>query len=153
MTTIAPSRRWFQFSLGTLFVLMTVLAIWLAWELMFIRERQAWLRRYPLLVDSEMLRSIPPRTSRIPWWRTLLSDEPVPLIAELDIWDDNDRKYVAELFPEAEIVSLLDKGANATFEAIIVPAPNVGISTANDSFDGIVVPAPSVRKRPASGLK
>ena len=136
-----------------MFILVTVLAIWLAWELTFIRERQAWLRRYPWVVDPGMLRSVPPRTAHIAWWRMLLGDEPVPLIAELDIWDDNDRKYVAELFPEAEIVSVLDKGTLGTFEAIVIPAPNVGIPTASDSFDGIVVPAPSVRHRPASGLK
>jgi len=49
----APRRRWFQYSLRTLFVLMTVVALWLAWELSFIRERQAWLRENPALVDQD----------------------------------------------------------------------------------------------------
>ena len=51
----APRRRWFQFGLRTLFVLMTLVALWLAWELNFIRERQAWLRENPALVPDNTL--------------------------------------------------------------------------------------------------
>jgi hypothetical protein len=48
-----PRRRWFQFGLRTLFIVMTVVALLLAWELSFIRERQAWLRENPALVDQD----------------------------------------------------------------------------------------------------
>ena len=37
-------RRWFQFSLASLFIPTTLVATWLAWELSFIRERQAMRR-------------------------------------------------------------------------------------------------------------
>ena len=47
-----PRRRWFQFRLMSLFLLTTLVAIWLAWELNFIRERQAWLRENAALLDS-----------------------------------------------------------------------------------------------------
>jgi hypothetical protein len=51
----AARRRWFQFRLRTLFVLTTLVALWLAWELSFIRERQAWLRENPALVPDNPL--------------------------------------------------------------------------------------------------
>ena len=34
-------RRWFQFRLGALFLLTTLVALWLAWELSYIRERKS----------------------------------------------------------------------------------------------------------------
>jgi len=39
----APRRRWFQFSLRTLFVVMTLLALWLAYSLDWIRQRREFL--------------------------------------------------------------------------------------------------------------
>ncbi len=35
--THAPKHRWFRFSLRTLFVLITALALWLGWEMKSIR--------------------------------------------------------------------------------------------------------------------
>ena len=43
--TLAPKRRWFQFSLRTLFVVVTVFGCWLGYELNWLRERH-------LLVES-----------------------------------------------------------------------------------------------------
>ena len=34
-------RRWFQFGTGTMLLLVTIFALWLGWELSYIRERQA----------------------------------------------------------------------------------------------------------------
>ena|SRR5579863_8809687 len=42
-------RRWLQFSLGTMFVVVTISAGWLGWELNIVRERRAaltWVRDY-----------------------------------------------------------------------------------------------------------
>jgi hypothetical protein len=39
-----PRRRWFQFSLATIFVVVTVPAVWLGWELHHVRERDRLLR-------------------------------------------------------------------------------------------------------------
>jgi hypothetical protein len=41
--TSSPNRRWFTFSLRTLFVLVTVLACWLGWNVHIVRQRQAHL--------------------------------------------------------------------------------------------------------------
>ncbi len=43
--TLAPKRRWFRFSLRTLFVVVTVFGIWLGYELNWIRERHAIIER------------------------------------------------------------------------------------------------------------
>jgi len=40
-------RRWLQFSLRTLFVLMTVVAIFLVWERRAINERRSYLAEHP----------------------------------------------------------------------------------------------------------
>jgi len=41
MMTSTPKRRWFRFSLRTLFVVVTVLGIWLGWNAEIVRERTA----------------------------------------------------------------------------------------------------------------
>ena len=54
-TTTLPSmsqapptrRRWFQFGLGTMLLLVTVFAVWLGWELSYIREHGLTLRAVP----------------------------------------------------------------------------------------------------------
>jgi hypothetical protein len=35
-----PRRRWFSFSLRTLFALVTLVAVWLGWNLKWIRQRR-----------------------------------------------------------------------------------------------------------------
>jgi hypothetical protein len=107
-----PHRRWFQFSLGTILLLVTVLALWLAWELSFIRQRQAWVRENGSLVETSQLDPIPlpdgsvlipAHPALVPWWRRLLGDAPVTIITERDQWTDADRRNVVRLFPEAAL--------------------------------------------------
>jgi hypothetical protein len=99
MSTIPRStRRRFQFSLGSMFVLMTLVAMWLAWELSFIRQRQVWIR------DHESWLVAGPRTvpeASIPWWRGLLGDEAVPSILVGVETPAEERNHVQKLFPEA----------------------------------------------------
>ena len=38
---VSPKRRWFRFSLRTLFVVVTVFGFWLGWQLSIVRERKA----------------------------------------------------------------------------------------------------------------
>ena len=41
MSQVPPTRRrWYQFSIGTMLLLVTAFAIWLGWELKFIRDRK-----------------------------------------------------------------------------------------------------------------
>jgi hypothetical protein len=41
----APRRRWFRFSLRTLFVVVTLLACWLAWNRSLVERRRAFLEK------------------------------------------------------------------------------------------------------------
>ena len=42
--TAPPKRRWFRFSLRTMFVVVTIFGVWLGWQLKIVRERKAILR-------------------------------------------------------------------------------------------------------------
>jgi hypothetical protein len=63
--TPAPNRRWFRFSLRTLFVVMTLACIWLGYQLNWIRQRRAvrtgstvaWQHEFP---TDKMFQKMPP---------------------------------------------------------------------------------------------
>ena len=77
--TIALKRRWLRYSLRTLFVVVTVVAIWLGLELKFIRERRDFLvtRDRNFTVDGVTDVFIyeiwtKPKSGTIPFWRRWL---------------------------------------------------------------------------------
>ena len=47
MTETKPKRRWFRFSLRTLFVLVTIACIWLGYSFNWIRQRHDYLKAHP----------------------------------------------------------------------------------------------------------
>jgi hypothetical protein len=111
-----PRRRWFRFSLRTLFVLMAVVGLGLVWlkgELRVIRQRKDVARliegrgggsgivwqstwRAPGSDRTDL------RKSRIPWWRTALGDDSaisiVVPVGEASLFD-----RARECFPEASV--------------------------------------------------
>jgi hypothetical protein len=108
--TPAPKRRWFRFSLRTLFVAVTVFAIWLGLELKFIRERRDFLETRDRNVEADGLSDVfiyefgtKPKSWPIPFWRRWLGDETRELIVLWSNSTDADRQRAAELFPEAQI--------------------------------------------------
>lgn len=114
-------RRWFQFGLGTVFVAVTVFAVWLGWELKYIRERKAFLLRVQaqgsqtVYADDPLWKgtttSVAIRVPRIPFWRRWLGDRPVAIpgwpFQETMSADFDEQKMKAlndeilRLFPEA----------------------------------------------------
>ena len=114
--TLAPNRRWFHFSLRTLFVVVTVLGIWLGWQLHFVsRRKQAinWLEKDldGLVIYSSWVRDDPAlardrpdvlKWPQLPFWRRWLGDE---TIAEIwlpkDAYNDANLARLAKCFPEA----------------------------------------------------
>jgi hypothetical protein len=105
-------RRWFRYSLRTMFVVVTVFALWLGWELKFIRDRKAmqtWLKENGgsvMSVDEGYQIAghwgggfVPPS---IPWWRRMLGDEPIPSVG-LPREEPKYKDRCSLLFPEAEI--------------------------------------------------
>jgi hypothetical protein len=103
-----PRRRWFQFGLRTLVVVVMMLAIPLAWlrsELIFIHRRQAFLEmlerqratRTQTNVGALMRVHGLGFPTRIPWWRKCLGDQPQTCLV---VPADTPHEDVEELFPE-----------------------------------------------------
>jgi hypothetical protein len=121
--TPALNRRWFRFSLRTLFMVVTVFGCWLGWQVSIVRERKSLLRSlesrasdsydpytliftYPRSVDGSRLRSKIkwlPKEGSIPWFRRLLGDEPVGSLGLPSDMPEQERRHIRQAFPEAII--------------------------------------------------
>jgi hypothetical protein len=73
-----PRRRWFQFGIGTMLLVVTAFAAFLGWELSYIRERHAMHKRVVdrggVIVLGIDQREIARGTVQIPFWRRWLGD-------------------------------------------------------------------------------
>jgi hypothetical protein len=116
-------RRWFQYRLRTLFLVMTALCVWLGWESHVVRQRKAALEeikeRNGIVLSLADMRELSAgsgkgntmaaalswmtRHSRISFVRDWLGDEPIVSIALASKTSDNDVQRIATLFPEAHI--------------------------------------------------
>jgi hypothetical protein len=101
-----PRRRWFQFSLGTMLLVVTVFSVVLAWELNYVRQRRAAIAEIEGLGGGVWLAedvaeevAFPPS---IPIWRRVMGDVAVAqLILPVDYLgrtENNER--ITALFPE-----------------------------------------------------
>jgi hypothetical protein len=112
--TAAPKRRWFQWSLRTLFLVVTVFCCWLGWNLSWVRERErvrqdigwrgATIRTpgFHADVNRRMPKTASPTTMPAIW--TFLGAEPWGSIdlPESEFTED-DRRRIQALFPEADV--------------------------------------------------
>lgn len=112
--TEPTKRRWFTFSLRTLFILVTVFCVWLGWELNIVRQRSQARRDFEGKFDfttaeayAAMYAGTPPDSvATISWPRRLLGDEAVQ-----QVWyrpwsggpTQEDITRVGEVFPEAMV--------------------------------------------------
>ena len=120
--TIPTRRRWFQFGLGTMLLLVTIFALplgWLGWQLQIVRSRQAVRKQIAASSGSVFVgeldwkgRSTSMRTVRpadynleISALRRRLGDEFVDLIAFSRQLTAADRRAIA-VIPEAEILAI-----------------------------------------------
>jgi len=108
--TAAPNRRWFRFSLRTLFVVMTLagaLIGWLVWELRYIHDRTAmrgWILQHGGGVPKPAaILNLPNPATRIPFWRELLGDETAPVVILPPGLLTADLEQIKRTFPEAEV--------------------------------------------------
>jgi hypothetical protein len=99
MTGTKPKRRWFRFSLRTLFVLVSIACItagWAAYQLNWIRQRHQFLKRPVgtygfdgMIVDAEC-----------PWSLKLFGEKACDAV----FTNKATKQEAKELFPEARIV-------------------------------------------------
>jgi hypothetical protein len=131
-------RRWLQFGLGPMLLLVTVFAVWLAWELRFVRERQAYMQRcaerpWPCLMapdaaTSPLINHTIPVPS-IPIWRRWLGDEAVVYVGHPEYeTPDSLRRFRLDcqrLFPEAvwfgreSVLNALDQITTVNFDCAL----------------------------------
>ena len=102
-----PRRRWFRFSLRTLFVLMSLLCIWLGWNVYQVRQRETvlqYLRQQQVFMEANNYPEHPWRRS-LPFIWSWLGAKPVGRIL-LPHWQysDDDCRTIQRLFPEAAVI-------------------------------------------------
>src|ERR1700680_2104213 len=110
-------RRWFQFSLGTMFLLVTISAVLLGWlvsERRFVQERKAASRDKAAIVISvtwgkreqgwwapgSREEKIFPETT-IPFWRTWMGDQAMAFVRVDYPYSEEQLSELHRLFPEA----------------------------------------------------
>lgn len=112
-----PQRRWFSFSLRTMFLLVTALCCWLAWESSVVRGRQALLRELRsrpgiqiTLAEARAMQlppgTVPPPAARVSLVRRWLGDQAIQEISYARGYHNlspADLKRIARTFPEAEL--------------------------------------------------
>src|SRR5688572_181685 len=84
-----PKTRWLRFSLRTMFLVVTAVCCWLAWQLSVVRERRDLLndlnasRGFQIVKASEWAKDTPAADQpvpAIPWIREWLGDEAIQSI-------------------------------------------------------------------------
>jgi hypothetical protein len=114
MTKPKRKRRWFQFSLRTLLIGVTLLAVaggYVGWQATIVRERER-LRQHVLIrvnpFDDEeftVLRQ-PESDAGVNWLGRLLGDQDAPSEYVSKTISEEDLKRVEDAFPETEICQL-----------------------------------------------
>jgi hypothetical protein len=112
-------RRWFQFSLRSLLIFVTVLAIlfaYVGWQAKIVRARLAVLKELKTVVNGQRTGFIEhiaddPRHS-IPWIRKILGDEPMNCIFLPLSTEKEYRQRIRETFPEADVAAFQRTGPN-----------------------------------------
>lgn len=109
-----PRRRWFRFSLRTLFIVLTLAGLWIGWNYDRVRKREEMLRYLngsggagtPGQVDvlDPARAGYRPPWKKLPWTWRVLGAEPVETIHLYAKFNEKDRWYIEHLFPEADLV-------------------------------------------------
>lgn len=86
-----------------MFVVVTVVAVWLGWEMRFVSHRKAWLREHPAALQGWVGY---PDAVTIPAWRRWAGDAAIPALVWQDEWTKDDLETMHYLFPEAHVVKI-----------------------------------------------
>jgi hypothetical protein len=105
-------RRWLRFSTRTLLVAVTILCVWLGWQVHIVRERKRlreWAIEHGGYVNVEYVATpftavVRPRRISVPWYRKLLGDQAIATISFSRSWENEEQaKEIDVYFPEADI--------------------------------------------------
>jgi hypothetical protein len=122
----SSNRRWYRFSLGTLFLVVTVFGCWLGWQMSVVRHRlvmkefvighdgmvvedddygvrEAYRNSYPLPAD------VTQKSMEVPWIRRLMGDHAAAEITVPDWLDPGDKERIERAFPEAYIAEVVSE--------------------------------------------
>jgi hypothetical protein len=106
METTKPNRRWFQFSLRTFLIVITLIGGWLGWNLYEVRQRESYRtalagNAYPFSGNQ-----FPWRQRKMPWMWSLLGAVPVESIRldSAEGYGMTDALEMAKWFPEANVI-------------------------------------------------
>jgi hypothetical protein len=106
---IEPSRRrWFQFGLRTMFVVVTMFAVWLGYYANWIRQRNLVRAEIVHFVDGTIAKEFVPLRHTMPWQLKLLGESPMVffyIYAATDLpeeWARVDR--IRKICPESHMV-------------------------------------------------
>ena len=106
MTETKPNRRWFRFSLRTLFVLVTLFGCWLAYQLNWIRERH----NAPVLAGiSTAIEATPAGPKEVtiehdpPWPLAWFGERGYSALAVDESYGEQEIERIRKLFPEADV--------------------------------------------------
>jgi hypothetical protein len=116
LAKIITTRRWFRFSLRTLFLVITVFAVWLGYYFNWIRERHQVLEGVEFaakIVESRngVIGFVPPPHA-FPLSLTILGEQSINAIAipgsKTDPGNEAKLASFARLFPEADVICKMD---------------------------------------------
>jgi hypothetical protein len=110
-----PRRRWFRFSLRTMFVIVTLFACWIGWQTTIVRERKAVLKEmrgnpsfHVTTVAERLDWAVAPNTPlpKVSIVRSWLGDEPVFSLSILGHAEGSESVLTRfkNAFPESEVV-------------------------------------------------
>ena len=93
-------RRWIRYSLRTLFVLVTLVCVYLGWAMNWIRQRREFLNRHDVTSYISYV-SYAYSSNRAPAPLRLLGEEGIGLL--FFSGSDEEMKEAERLFPEAKV--------------------------------------------------
>jgi hypothetical protein len=127
----APRRRWFRFSLRTMFVVVTLVGCWLGYELHWLRQRRAFIAHETAIRDAQK-----------EWWSTIaLTAAPgkSPPWAPGGLWLFGEPGYSFVYFisdsgtpPESRTLTANDRDRLATARRLF-PEATVGVTALWDT--------------------
>jgi hypothetical protein len=123
---LSTRRRWFQFGLGTLLMVVTLVALVLSWELRLVRKRQdalAMISERQGVVERPIGQTVLARRGELcgvardyesptlPFWRVWLGDAPVDcFLLPAVTFSKEEMLGIARAFPESDVWRVDDAG-------------------------------------------